>query len=352
MSFIQPIPCESAATFEHIEDTPHVSGDVGAFVLAVRNDAGTPLADDGDYIPFTTDETGALRVNASFTGTFTGTVTVALDCTTDSVTICPGDDPIDVIGTVDLGPGTLAALETITVLQGTSPWIIDAAGGSLTVDAVDLDIRNLTFATDKIDVSFSVIALDAATLAALETVTVLQGTSPWAVDGTVELGATTLAALETITALQGTLPWITSLNAATLTALESITVQNGAGAAAVNIQDGGNSITIDDGGLSITIDGTVSVAQPVGTMANGAETPVAGVAVQILAANASRQKYFIQNTGPANIRVGVSGVTATTGVRLVPNGNLLFEMPHCPTQAIFAVREGAISSVAFAQEIT
>jgi len=36
-----------------------------------------------------------------------------------------------------------------------------------------------------------------------------------------------------------------SLSPATLTALENITVQNGAGAAAVNIQDGGNSITVD-----------------------------------------------------------------------------------------------------------
>lgn len=61
------------------------------------------------------------------------------------------------------------------------------------VSATDLDIRNLLFATDKVDASGSVIALDAPTL----------------------------------------------------TALESITVQNGAGASAVNIQDGGNSITVD-----------------------------------------------------------------------------------------------------------
>lgn len=47
------------------------------------------------------------------------------------------------------------------------------------------------------------------------------------VDGTVDLGATTLSALE------------------------SITVQNGAGAAAVNIQDGGNSITVDAVDLDI-----------------------------------------------------------------------------------------------------
>lgn len=72
-------------------------------------------------------------------------------------------------------------------------------GGSLTVDATNLDIRDLTFATDKVDVSGSTVALDAPTLAALE----------------------------------------------------SITVQNGSGAAAVNIQDGGNSITVDATDLDI-----------------------------------------------------------------------------------------------------
>ena len=65
--------------------------------------------------------------------------------------------------------------------------------GGITVDAIDLDIRDLVFATDKVDVSNSTVALDSATL----------------------------------------------------NALESITVQNGSGAAAVNIQDGGNIITVD-----------------------------------------------------------------------------------------------------------
>jgi hypothetical protein len=35
--------------------------------MAVRNDAGTALAADGDYIPFTTDATGAIRVAGTFT---------------------------------------------------------------------------------------------------------------------------------------------------------------------------------------------------------------------------------------------------------------------------------------------
>lgn len=73
-------------------------------------------------------------------------------------------------------------------------------GGSLTVDATNLDIRDLVFATDKVDVS-----------------------------GSTNIG----------------------LDAATLAALESITVQNGAGAAAVNIQDGGNSITVDATDLDV-----------------------------------------------------------------------------------------------------
>lgn len=78
-------------------------------------------------------------------------------------------------------------------VDNANPVPVSDAGGSLTVDAVNLDIRDLVFATDKVDVSGSVVALDAGTLAALE----------------------------------------------------SITVQNGAGASAVNIQDGGNSITVD-----------------------------------------------------------------------------------------------------------
>ena len=50
------------------EDTAHGSGDAGFAVWAVRNDGGTSLASaDGDYIPFTTDASGNLRVAGTFT---------------------------------------------------------------------------------------------------------------------------------------------------------------------------------------------------------------------------------------------------------------------------------------------
>lgn len=51
----------------YAEDTAHASGDLGVMSLAVRNDAGTALAADGDYIPLTTDSSGNLRVVTSGT---------------------------------------------------------------------------------------------------------------------------------------------------------------------------------------------------------------------------------------------------------------------------------------------
>lgn len=102
-------------------------------------------------------------------------------------------DKVDVSGSeVSLDSATLAALENITV------------------SATDLDIRDLAFATDKVDVSGSEVSLDAATLAALENITVSAtdldirdlsfATDKVDVTGSeVSLDAATLAALENIT---------------------------------------------------------------------------------------------------------------------------------------------------------
>lgn len=47
------------AALSKVEDAAHVTGDKGTMPLAVRNDAGTALADtDLDYIPITTDSLG------------------------------------------------------------------------------------------------------------------------------------------------------------------------------------------------------------------------------------------------------------------------------------------------------
>jgi len=56
-----------ATNAEKAEDAVHASGAIGNFVLAVRNDANTALAADGDYTPFTTDAQGRLKVAAEVT---------------------------------------------------------------------------------------------------------------------------------------------------------------------------------------------------------------------------------------------------------------------------------------------
>lgn len=121
--------------------------------------------------------------------------------------------------TVALDAATLSALETITVEQGTSPWVVSGTvdsvqsgtwnvnvanfpatqnvavtsivevevkndsgnplpisgtvtitdgSGPLTVDATDLDIRNLTFATDKVDISGSNVLVTGAVTATID----------------------------------------------------------------------------------------------------------------------------------------------------------------------------------------
>ena len=104
------------ATFA--EDTAHVSGNTGAFVLGVRNDLNTVMTNaDGDYSPIAVNDKGAVAIH-------------------------DGGNIITVDGTVDLGATTLTALENITVQNpgGASAVNIQDGGNSITVDATALPL--------------------------------------------------------------------------------------------------------------------------------------------------------------------------------------------------------------------
>jgi hypothetical protein len=134
----------------YAEDSAHASGDLGMQVLAVRNDAGTPLAADGDYIPFTTDATGALRVAA----TFAGTVTVAYQYAEDSAA-ADGFIGAAVLGVRrDTTAATAGASGDYSELQ---TW----SNGEMKV----ADIVNLSNLQQVISVGTSAVALPAAPLA-------------------------------------------------------------------------------------------------------------------------------------------------------------------------------------------
>ncbi len=64
------LPSDQDLPFDYAEDTAHSDAAKGLLALAVRNDGGSALAGTtGDYIPFTTDSSGALRVTGGGGGT-------------------------------------------------------------------------------------------------------------------------------------------------------------------------------------------------------------------------------------------------------------------------------------------
>jgi hypothetical protein len=57
------VPGTGATNLGKAEDAVHSSGDVGVMVLGVRQDSQVDLAADGDYAPFTIDDSGGVRVS-------------------------------------------------------------------------------------------------------------------------------------------------------------------------------------------------------------------------------------------------------------------------------------------------
>lgn len=160
------------------EDSPHTTEDDGTFVLAVRNDSGSAMAGDGDYIPFAVDSSGRLYVNAEALDKDTDEVLVWANTAkdgsgTDYVPLVDNDGhlQIDVLssiissGSVDIlsvpaplnvvGGGAEAAALRVTIANDSTGLLsIDDNGGSLTVDgtvAVSSGSINL-FANDGVDI--------------------------------------------------------------------------------------------------------------------------------------------------------------------------------------------------------
>lgn len=78
---------------------------------------------------------------------------------------------------------------------------------------------------------------------------------------------------------------------------------------------------------------------------NGGDVFVGAAAVPVLPANPVRKAAVVQNIGLANIRIGVAGVTSSSGLRLMPGEAFEVNMPFCIPDALFAIREGATDSM-------
>lgn len=126
----------------HAEDAVHVSGDAGVMPLAVRNDANTALAADGDYIPFSTNATGDLFVTL---GGETVTVTATdldirdLSHTTDSVALGDGTDLLDINADGSINVVANDAALANTALATTATTVDNTVGGT---DLLTTDLAN------------------------------------------------------------------------------------------------------------------------------------------------------------------------------------------------------------------
>jgi len=96
------------------------------------------------------------------------------------------------------------------------------------------------------------------------------------------------------------------------------------------------------------------VTVPGGTASNGAQTAVSSVAVSVAGADAARKALLLYNAGTGNVRVGMSGVTATTGIPLAGNGGFIVLTAADgadTTSQWYAIRDGSTDSTVFAMKM-
>ncbi|MHC4511492.1 MAG: hypothetical protein ACYTAO_21500, partial [Planctomycetota bacterium] len=109
------VPGTGATSLGKAEDAVHGSGDTGLMTLAVRNDAGTAMAADGDYIPLMANASGALYVTGGGGGTEYVVNAAAPADPTGTATLMERDD----------------ALTTLTEIEGDWTNLRGTAEGAL-----------------------------------------------------------------------------------------------------------------------------------------------------------------------------------------------------------------------------
>lgn len=217
------------------------------------------------------------------------------------------DDKVDVSGSeVSLDSATLAALESITVQNGAGAAAVNIqdGGNSITVDAVNLDIRDLAFATDKVDVSGSAVSVTGD-------VNVTQGTSPWVVSAS-DLDIRDLSHSQ-----------------------DSVKVGDGTDFLAINADGSLNVQTVEAGYSSWSV-----IAASVDNTAGGTQLAAAPLS--------GRLRVEIQNLGTQDIYVRQStGVTTANGLK-IPKGTS-YEQALDAGAAIWAITPSGSSDIRIAQ---
>lgn len=206
---------------------------------------------------------------------------------------------------VDVSGSSVSISGDVNVTQGTSPWVIGDGGGSITVDAVNLDIRDLTSASD----SVAAVQSGSWTVAISGDVNVTQGTSPWVVSAT-NLDIRDLSHTQ-----------------------DSVKIGDGTDFLAIN-GDGSINAQFTEAGYASWKVSTASVSTS---------------EVQLVASPLSnRLRVEIQNLGSKDVWIRqITGVSTSNGLK-IPKGSS-YEQALDAGAAIFAISDGASADLRIAE---
>ena len=250
--------------------------------VSVNNPAGASavnVQDGGNSL--TVDNAGTFATQASQAGTWSVAITNA--SSGSAVNIQDGGNSLTVDGTVAATQSGTWNIGTVTSLTGGSVIVNNPGSGS----AVNIQDGGNSITVDgAVTVSGSISA---------------SGTFPVTQSGTWNVGT------------------VTSLTAG------SVSVNNPAGASAVNIQDGGNSITVD---------GTVSTTPTRPSTNTTASVVAASTNTTLLASNANRLGATVYNDSAVSLLLKLGATSSSTSYTLRMAASSYYEVPFFYTGII------------------
>lgn len=296
-----------------------------------------------------------------------GSVSIAAG--TVAVSNFPTIQPVS--GSVSITAGSVSILAgqqiigTATIRDGGNTISVDDDGGSLTVDATNLDIRDLTSASDSVAAAqsgaWAVSAVGSVSITA-GTVSVSNLPTVQAVSGSVSITVGTVS-IGPGSQIIGTVS-VSNLGTVVQSNVGSVSITAGtvsisAGSQIIGTVSVSNLASVQSvvGSVSITA-GTVSIgpgSQTIGTATaryqilavNAAQGSAIGTNTgTVVGSNPSRKGLVLTNIGPNNVYFGINNTAVLyRGISLVPGGVWVMDSFTYTTDVIHAISMGANNTV-------
>lgn len=329
------------SNFDYPEDSPHVSGNPGAFVLAVRNDDPlNPLTSaDGDYSPIGVTSTG--RVQTTDRANFAEDTPHTSGHFGEFVLAVRNDDPLNAMTDSNGDYSPIAVTNTGRVYTtDRSNFAEDTPASSGHFGNFVLGIRNDAAAvkTDT-DGDYSQISVDSAGRVGISdlggSITV---DGSVAVSGTVSVSNMNIQHTEDTPVVSGDIGHL------------MLAMRHDAGTGTVDADGDYSALHVNGfGQLKVDIGGqTISLSSNSQAFPNASMSNVAGSAtsVLLLASNANRRKVYLTNESLSVARIAFGSAASATNytIVLLANQTYVIEYP-CYTGAMNVIWDLAVGNM-------